>query len=100
MAELTDKQWATELDRIIRGPVWPLLRGWWVRVLVQRVLVAEDPLMAAADAAGDLRGAMALMLALENELADKAEVIDGRRYRGQGHARTEERKPSNINGTG
>lgn len=97
MAEsITERVWVTELDRLVRGPAWPLLREWWVGVLVRRVMSAEDPLKAAVEAASDLRGASALMLAIENELSNKSEAIDGRRYRATA-TRSEERK---INGGG
>jgi hypothetical protein len=85
--ELNEKAWATELDRMIRGPVWPHIREWFTEVLVRRSMVSEDPLGAAAQCAADLKGAMALLLALENDLSNKLEAIDGRRYRGEANAR-------------
>lgn len=96
MEAITEKAWVTELDRIVRGPAWPHVRAWFMSVLVKRVLTAEDPLGAAAIAAGELEGASALMLAIENEVATKSEAIDGRRFR-TANARPED-KQRRING--
>jgi hypothetical protein len=96
--DMTDKQWATELDRMVRGPVWPHIREWFTEVLVRRVMASDDPSWAAVQAAADLKGAMALLLALENDLTNKSEAIDGRRYRGAANARREGTAAGQVNG--
>ena len=82
--ELTPKAWVTELARMTDAPAWQQLREWWQRECVERAMTAPDPIQAAAKAANDYSGGLALLMAIENEVSNRQGEIDGRTTRHTG----------------
>ena len=79
-AEMTQRQFVTELARLTESDVWPALLPWFKRRCADRVLEARfaedvDKARASLQAAGDL------ILAIENEVTQNRGLIDGRKTR-------------------
>ena len=78
--KLTPEQFRAELRRMVASPAWAELPAWFTEVMVRRVLRSNDAIHAGQQAAGDVAGAAALMLAIENEVST-GETSNGKSYR-------------------
>jgi hypothetical protein len=87
---IADRSFVTWLAKVTQDPEFMALMPWWRRQCVERALdvIGRDGVLAVPEgwdvvekAAGDLAAVSRLVLAMQNEVASKGDLIDGRTTR-------------------
>jgi hypothetical protein len=95
--KLAPGEFDREVERIVNSPAWPELLAWFTDRMVRRVIAggSGDALEASANAARDVAGAQALLLAMQNHVSTrKMEAMNVNRTEGRVAAKAEAERSS------